>query len=235
VALADATRNADGEIDAELALPVAEALADYMPDVYGMVSPGHIEYVRVSGDAEPPWEDDEGVHMSVPSLSLLHVMRHLADTSDAYAELRDAASKYAAAEFAEVPHGAEEWRFETPVRDAAYVLGAMDAIADDVRQDRGKEGWDEWSADVFGRMTKDVPAPPAFNKDPAGHISASWRQTLRTSGLKGMASCFGAQSTDMVRIWGEGAELGEKAKESLLKVARDVSELGRKRTEQDLS
>lgn len=207
VALADLTRNTEERIDTELALPVAESLADYMPDVYGIVPPGYIDYIRAFGDTKPPWEDEEGVHMAVPSLSLLHVMRHLADTPAAYAELRDAASEYAVVEFAEVPHGAEEWRFESPVRDVAYVLGAMDAIADDVRQDGEKGDWSEWSADAYGRMTKDMSAPPAFSKDPAGHISASWRQTLRAGGRKAMTSSFEAQSTDMVRVWGESADL----------------------------
>ncbi|MFE9173100.1 hypothetical protein ACFYNZ_27145 [Streptomyces kebangsaanensis] len=234
VALAEVTRNGDGRLDPALAVPVAGALADYMPDLYGVVSPGHMDYVRAFEETDPPWKDDTGVHVSVSSLSLLHVIRHLADTPEAYAELRAAVSAYAAAEFVAVPHGAEEWRFESPVRDAAYVLGAMDAVATDVRQDRGEGGWNEWSTDVFGQMAEAVPAPPAFTKDPARHISESWGQTLRAGGQKAMMSCFEAQSAEMVRMWGKGAGLDKEVQKSLLRVARDVSLLGRDETARNL-
>lgn len=228
VTLADVMGREEGTVDAEFALPMAQALADYMPDVYGVVAPGHMDYVRAFGDEKPPWTDDDGgAHVSVSSVSLLQVMRSLADTPTAYAELRDAATGYAATTFAEVPQGAAEWNFESPVQDAAYVLGVMDGVADDVRQDLGAGGWDAWSVDVFGRMTKGVVAPPVFEKDPAGYIGASWRKSLRAGGQKGMVSSFEAQSGDMVRIWSKAAGLDGGVRKSLLEVARDTSELGR--------
>ncbi|MHB9859747.1 hypothetical protein [Streptomyces sp. YIM S03343] len=235
LALDDVTRNGAGHLDPALAVPVSKALADYMPDVYQIVAPGNVEYVRAERDAEPPWQDDDGVHMSVFSTALLHVMRELADSPPAYAQLRDAASRHAAESFASVPRSAEDWRFESPTRAAAYVLGALDAVADDVRKGSGEDNWKDWSTEVFDRLTKTSSTLPAYEDDPAGHIQISWQQTLHATGQKDLLPGLEGQATGMTEVWGKAAGLDTELRKSLLEVARDNSDLGLQSTQRDLS
>ncbi|WP_405772686.1 hypothetical protein OHU34_44470 (plasmid) [Streptomyces sp. NBC_00080] len=167
LALGEITDKAEGELDSALAVPVSKALADYMPDVYQILSPGSIDYVRAGAGSAPPWRDDDGIHMSLARVTLLHVMRHPADRPATYAQLRDAASQHAAGSFAAVPRDAEEWSFESPTRETAYVLGAMDAGAEDVQKDLGEDGWKDWSTDVFSRLTRTSSTPPSYQDAPA--------------------------------------------------------------------
>lgn len=235
VAVNDVTSEGRGRLDEALAVPLAEAISDYMPDVYQILPPGNIDYVRAGVDSEPPWQDDDGVHMSMFSVSLIRVMRHISDSPAAYVELRDTVSQHAAALFATVPREGEEWRFESPTRETAYVLGALDAVAEDVRKDLGDDGWKDWSTDVFSRMTKTTSPLPSYGDDPAGHIEISWRQRLRAADQKNMLTRFETQATDMVQVWGKSAALHSELQQSLLKTARDVSVLGLHETARDLS
>ncbi|MFF6996060.1 hypothetical protein ACFY93_14110 [Streptomyces sp. NPDC008313] len=235
LALGDITDKTEEELDSALAVPVSKALADYMPDVSQILSPGNIDYVRAGVASAPPWKDDDGIHMSLSRVTLLHVMRHLANHPASYAQLRDAASQRAAGSFTAVPRDAEEWRFESPTRETAYVLGAMDAVAEDVQKDLGEDGWKDWNTDVFSQLTKTSSTLPSYQDDPAGHVEISWQHTLRAAGRKNMLARFGTQTADMVQVWGKGAALDGELQKSLLKNARDISMLGLHQTARDLS
>ncbi|MEU7558827.1 hypothetical protein [Streptomyces eurythermus] len=234
IAVDDVTRDGEGTLDPALAVPLAEALSDYMPDYVKITAPGQVEYVRRAGDSVPPWSDDQGVHMSVFPLTLLHVTRQLADHPAAYAQLRASATREIAEEFAGVPRGAGHERFEAAAGGAGYVLGALDAVAEDVREDLGEDGRRDWRADVFARLTKDASAPPSYHDDPSGHIVKVWDGKLRGGGQDKLLATLETQSGEMVRAWGEGAALDSRLRASLLKKARDVSALGLHETARNL-
>ncbi|MDN3258377.1 hypothetical protein QWJ26_00830 [Streptomyces sp. CSDS2] len=234
IAVDDVTRDGDGSLDPALAVPLTEALSDYMPDYVKITAPGQVEYVRRAGDSAPPWSDDEGVHMSVFPLTLLHVTRQLADSPAAYAQLRVAATREIAEEFAGVPRAAGHERFEAAAGGAGYVLGALDAVAEDVREDLGEDGRRDWRADVFARLTKDASAPPSYHDDPSGHIVKAWGGKLRSGGEDQVLTTLETQAGEMVRAWGEGAALDPRLRASLQKKARDVSALGLHETARSL-
>ncbi|WP_103515333.1 hypothetical protein [Streptomyces sp. SM10] len=231
------------KISSDFAVPFSKTLADYMPDVYESLRPANIEYIRAGRNSEPPWKDDEGVHMSVASDYLVRLMRRLSETPAAYAQLREAVSRQAAGKLTSVPPDADGSRFATETKSAGYVLGVFDALAEHVHRDRGegwkslrnlgKISWEDWRTEVFDRLTEDGSAPPSDERDPAGHLTASWRGTLRTAEAENLLSSLGTQITDMVGTAAKSGGLDLNRQVQLTNGAEQFSRMGFKDAEQE--
>lgn len=140
-----------------------------------------------------------------------------------YATVRSAATRYAAEHLVAVPRDAKGIGINVPPADNSSVLGALDAVATDVCRDLGDKRATGWKSAVFERSTAGVSAPPAYAKDPVGHLVDSWRQTLRESGPALSADTFGQQSADMADAWAKARGLNDTMRVELRQNALQVT------------
>lgn len=208
-------KDADGVLDPALRVPLAESLADYAADSHVILGIGNADYVRNGLSSEPAWEDGSGVHMAVPRTWLLQTIRALSEEPTAYVTLRKATTQYSAEGLAAVQPGTTGAQLTAPPMRNARALGALDAVAADVRRSLSEKKAAQWERDVFEELTVNTPASAAYGKDPVGHIVDSWRRTLLANGLESSSTTFEEQSADMVDIWGKALRLDSKLRNSL--------------------
>ncbi|PZH21033.1 hypothetical protein C1I97_00495 [Streptomyces sp. NTH33] len=223
--MSDRTSEKSGEIDADLALPFSQALADYAADVDQILTSVNIDYIRRDTSSTSPWQDEDGVHMSVSVESMRQVIRAISGNPVAYATVRDSITREIADQFAETPHAAGKGGLSLLSKLSARVLGTLDAVAEKAREGGGDAK--SWDRDVLAHLTKNAAIVPAYSKDPAGHLVASWKQKLRTdSSSRGALELFEAQGTEMVRTWSAGLGLGQELSDSLMNDSRNSAHYG---------
>lgn len=223
IAVEDNLESTGGRLDPILSEPLAESLADYAADTDVMLGIGNADYVSNSLPSKPSWEDSDGVHMAVPRASLLRTVRAVSEEPTAYVVLRMAATRHAAEGLAAVERDTTGAELTAPPTRNARTLGALDAVAADIRRDLGENRAPQWERDVFEGLTKKTPEPPSYSKDPVNHLVDSWRRTLLADGAENSSTALEEQSADMVDAWGKALRLDSKVQSSLRKDALDSS------------
>ncbi|MHC5903159.1 hypothetical protein ACVNF4_04485 [Streptomyces sp. S6] len=215
MAVDDTLRSPSNHLDPALRLPFAESLADYSADTQMILGITTGDYVRRAFSSEPAWEDENGVHMSLPTATVERVLRELSQDAAAYVALRTATAREGARELNAVrrdPTGAEP---ASPMARNARVLGFLDAVAEK-RQD------DTWTEAVFRGLAAGPATPPAYGENPVDHIVVSWQGVLRT-GAADPLSALQRQSADMTDIWAKALGIDEKEREGLRRKAFNSS------------
>ncbi|MEU1402609.1 hypothetical protein ABZ471_09625 [Streptomyces sp. NPDC005728] len=230
LAMDDRMGTGAGQVDPALAVPFAEALADYADDTDQILTSVNVDYIRAETQSTSPWEDQTGVHMSISVDSLIHVVRGLSDSPAAYATVRDAATRHIAADFAATPRTSDKVMLGLRAKLAARILGSLDGVAQKVTQDKRQAGAEKWGADVVARLTAHSKAPPAYREDPAGHLLYSWKRELKDAGPKNPLTQLEAQSEDMTRLWARALGLEQGMRDSLPGESRDNAIAARKDT-----
>ncbi|MFB8777527.1 hypothetical protein [Streptomyces broussonetiae] len=235
VAVDDIAGEPGETIEDELAEPVSTALGGYSVDLYEILSPGGLEYTRHAIPSEKAWEDDTGVHMSVSVPALLRVMTALSADPDAYADLRTAVARQAAEQFPATPRDKTEKSLSPYPTVTSWVIGSMNAVAEAARERHADENTAQWDAGAFAGLSKASGNRPAFEDDPAGYITSSWRGTLPSSTPDDLLGLLQAQSIEMTQSWSEALDTNEQVQRSLLRDARNATASARRSTLKELS
>ncbi|MEU7558828.1 hypothetical protein [Streptomyces eurythermus] len=208
------------DVDDSLRMPLAELMADYVPDTHEILKELDADYVTHLSDGEP-WEDRSGVHMTVPNEALLRVMRSVSASPSAYAVLRNAEGQYAAHTMARIPGTAKGFDLSTPVVGNALAFGALDGIASDVTARLSGQEAENWNKAVVGALSAAAPAKiPDFKADPAGYVSATWAKGLNGT-TKTESDAFRSQGAEYLSIWAHGRADGFKAPGKLTEDCRN--------------
>lgn len=212
----------------ELSGPLSDILADYARDVEQILTSVNIEYIRRDASSTSPWQDQDGVHVSVSPESMLHVLRALSANPVAYANVRDSLTREIAGRMSGTPRTAEKDKLALLAKLSAGVLGDLDAVAEKARVGQGDgDGWDRA---VLSRLTEHTVAVPPYSKDPAGHLVESWKRALRTgagSSSGGTLAVLETQGVEMTRTWSAGLGVGRVQADSLVNEARDYASSSR--------
>ncbi|MBZ4320581.1 hypothetical protein [Streptomyces huiliensis] len=136
-------------IHKNLQQPLANALGEYSGDTHEILSAVDKDYIA-HADGEGAWTRDGRSHMSVPAKTLVHVMRGLADSPEAYATLHKAESQYISEELGRIPRDAQGHDRSTPIDKSGAVLGVYSAIREDVINDAKASAYTaaDWKAKV---------------------------------------------------------------------------------------
>ncbi|MFE9120492.1 hypothetical protein [Streptomyces sp. NPDC007172] len=212
-------------VDDRVAVPLAEAVADYADDTHAVLGPGDADYARHGLAADAPWQDGNGVHLAVDRTTLLRALGALSAEPTSYATLRAASTRRAARELASP--GTDPVPAVHPMRNA-WVLGSFDAVADHARKGLGKERLGAWDRTVQSVLTAHMAATvPPYAQDPAGHVLATWQRSLRTTQPGAVFTRLEEQGVLMTRAWGEARGTGAGELSSLVGQARDVADHAR--------
>ncbi|WP_159046320.1 hypothetical protein [Streptomyces sp. MMG1121] len=220
-AVDDTVGTGDRTVDPALAVPLAQALADYADDTDQILTSVNVDYIRADTSSTSPWQDRTGVHMSMSVDTVLHVVRAVSDSPEAYATVRDAATRQAAADLAATPVTAGKETLTLRAKLCGRVLGSLDGVAEKVTGSVGRTGARKWGGDVATRLSAHASAPPAYGQDPAGHLIDSWKQELKGVDAADALARLEAQSMDMSRIWGKALGADGGLQDSLAYGSRD--------------
>lgn len=202
-------KSGEKDVDDSLRMPLAELMADYVPDTHEILKELDADYVTHLSDGEP-WEDRSGVHMTVPNDVLLRVMRSVSASPSAYAVLRNAEGQYAAHTMARIPRTAKGFDLSTPVVGNALAFGALDGIASDVTARLSGQEAAKWNRAVVGALGSAAPEKiPDFKADPADYISATWAKGLNDT-TRTDSAAFRSQGAEYLSIWAQGRADGFK-------------------------
>ncbi|MDN3258378.1 hypothetical protein QWJ26_00835 [Streptomyces sp. CSDS2] len=197
------------DVDDSLRMPLAELMADYVPDTHEILKELDADYVTHLSDGEP-WEDRSGVHVTVPNEVLLRVMRSVSASPSAYAVLRNAEGQYAAHSLARIPRTAKGFDLSTPVVGNALAFGALDGVASDATARLSAQEAGKWNKAVVGALGAAAPAKvPDFRAEPAGYVSATWAKGLNGT-TRTDSDILRSQGADYLSIWAQGRADGFK-------------------------
>ncbi|MEU3755556.1 hypothetical protein AB0H17_22735 [Streptomyces olivoreticuli] len=137
--------NSSSAAPTNLQRPLAKALAEYTTDTHEILS-GNTDYPDHNGI----WKDDGKLKMSVDRDKLLRTTRGLSEDPNAYGTLHYAESQHISNELDKVSPDAKGYHQQNPLRKAGAVLGAYNAIREDVLNDERAAGYSaaDWKAKV---------------------------------------------------------------------------------------
>jgi hypothetical protein len=190
-------------LDRSLSMPLAQLLADYVPDTHEILKNLDADYVKHVFEKEP-WEDESGVHMAVSHDDLVRVMRAVSATPSAYATIRTVEGRHAAAELAGIPAGATGYDLSAPAAGDSLALGALDGIATSVVSSLSKGDAEGWESRVKNSLSSTAPREiPVYRDDPVGYVADSWNKVLKNSS-EGLLLTLREQNIDYLHIWAKG-------------------------------
>ncbi|WP_328659566.1 hypothetical protein [Streptomyces sp. NBC_00334] len=219
VALADIT-DGSHSADRQLTTPLSLALADYSPDMYGILSPGRDDYLSRELPSDEAWQDGKGAHMSIGAPPLFRVMTFLSGDPEAYANLRNSLTEQVAEELPGAPPSRTEEALSPYPTVTSWVIGKMDAVAVAAQEDMGGQESAAWDKQVLVRLSSEGGTPPSFDHDPAGYITDSWRETLPEQPPADLLKVLEAQSVEMTRAWATALSTSDATRSSLVTDAR---------------
>ncbi|MFJ6623457.1 hypothetical protein ACIQOW_38560 [Kitasatospora sp. NPDC091335] len=204
VVLALADRE-DHHVHPDVRRPLAEALADYASDTHAVLSLVDAGDTTHAGSSDGARQDGQGVHFSVDRGELVRALRGLSEDPTAYALLRTADLRRAAAGFAAVGPNPPDAEIENQVGRAAMPAGAFDAIADDVLRGRGADSRREWQSEALSRLrASEGDPPPDYSADPAGHLAAACLARVDPEDTSGVVQ-LQRQTVDLLNRWSEAS------------------------------
>ncbi|WP_331721123.1 DUF6571 family protein [Streptomyces sp. NBC_00454] len=203
------------DLDPALRLPVAAALADYAPDLHEMLAGLNSEYVTKAGRDTPPWEAGGTYRLSVSTDVFRKTLRAVAENPQAYALLRKTETRFAAERLAAVPADATGTALSGPPTANARALGILDGLADTITNQDAQQAR-KWRDIVFERLLEGQVGPPAYQDDPAGHLTATWLQELKNAPEEERAESLRTQGVSMARTWTQARNTDEQTRQDLL-------------------
>lgn len=153
------------EVEENLRVPIAQALAEYAPDTNEILGGLDGEYAENMKDGYfLDGNNADRAHLSTPADSLVHVMRGLSEDPDAYGALHKAQSRYIDAELDRLPQGATGYSESNPLSKAGATMGTLTAIREDVLNDERTSAYTDadWKAKVAYHIIGGVVTPMAI-------------------------------------------------------------------------
>ncbi|MFI6055936.1 hypothetical protein ACIBCO_38415 [Streptomyces violascens] len=207
-------RSGIASLNEEFSSPLADALVEYSIDVYKILAPGSFDYSKRDSPSDPPWEDENGAHVSIFQKPLMRVIRGLSATPSAYAELRLGVTRSAAHALATTPESAinaDGSLGPSGPKVNAWPLGALDVIADNVTDNLSKERAAEWKNRVFADLTQETSLNfPSYGNGAEQNIVVTWKNLLKSTGSDHVVTHLHEQGPVLVKAWGKGIQLSEK-------------------------
>lgn len=200
------------------------ALASYTEDIYEILIPSDVEYVRHALPSDEAWTDAEGAHMSVSPDSLVRIMVSLSVDPEAHGNLRNAMTRHVVQKLAASPRNTSEEALSSYPSITAWELGTMDAVARAARDGLSEDKRDSWEEETLARLSsKTTESVPSFGNDPVGHLITSWQKSLPSDSpddLLEVLEVLEAQSTELVRVWTTALGTSDAVQASLVNEAR---------------
>ncbi|WP_149181476.1 hypothetical protein [Streptomyces sp. TRM49041] len=219
-------------VDPALRAPLATALADYASDTHEILAGLDSEYMRLDGEAIPPWESDGTYHLALYSTYFKDIVRAISEDPKAYAILRMAQTRHAARELTAVPGEARDAEFTiVPVKNAR-VFGILDGIGDAVAEHQDEEDAQAWRAAVMDHLLREP--TNGDESDPAGHVVTMWLRDLENTPAADRPDHLSAQAVHMARTWTLARKTDDSVQESLLREVDDNQRKVREQVKRDL-
>ncbi|MET9467291.1 hypothetical protein ABZY44_21295 [Streptomyces sp. NPDC006544] len=203
-------------LDPALRSPLANALADYAPDLHAMLAGLDSQYVLQAGRDAPPWEADGTYHLSVYTNVLRETVRAVAEDPAAYALLRMTETRTAAQHLVDVPADATGHAFTAPPTTNARAFGILDGIANAVTHGQDKDQAQKWRRTVMDRLLDEPATPKTYREDPAAYLTATWINDLKDTPDKDRPDRLRTQGIDMARTWTRERTTEEQTRQALL-------------------
>ncbi|MFJ7201405.1 MULTISPECIES: hypothetical protein [unclassified Streptomyces] len=199
----------DRTLAADLRMPLAESLADYANDTQEILDGTNSEYTRWASPSGTAWQDETGYHFSVFRGELVRVLRGISEEPTAYAILRNAQTRWGAAQLGSLTAEAKSNVLEgAPVTNAS-ALGGYDAIAADVVRDKEASAAARWGDTVYTALSSPEAAAPATPRSAlSGRIAEKWRASLASVPAKERTDHLREQGTFMFTTWAKAAGVG---------------------------
>ncbi|MEU3651242.1 hypothetical protein AB0E67_00075 [Streptomyces sp. NPDC032161] len=209
LAVNDSLIHGDGALAAELRLPLAESLADYANDTQEILDGTNSEYTRWASPNSIAWQDATGYHFSVFNGFLVRVLRAVSEEPAAYAALRDAQTRWGAAQLGSLTAEARKNDLGgAPVTNAA-ALGGYDAIAADVVRSKEASDAPRWVDAVYAALrSPEAPVSAAPRSALSDPIAKSWRASLASVPAEERTDHLREQGAFMFTAWAEAAGVG---------------------------
>lgn len=212
----DALKENGYSVDHSLRLPLAELLADYVSDTHEILRRLDSDYVIHLSDKEP-WQDKDGVHMTVAYDSLVRVVRAVSESPAGYAKIRTAEGRYAAENLVSIPEDATGFSLSVPACGNGLALGPLDAVAADITTELPGEDAQKWEKEVLDSITAPFSSDvPSYKSDPVGHVTGTWAKQAE-DGQDKFLTVLDTQAVDYIRIWAKNRAEGSPSSENLAK------------------
>ncbi len=221
VAIDDVIGENAAPLDLRLTGPVSMALTSYTEDIYEILIPSDVEYVRHALPSDEAWTDSEGAHMSVSPDSLIRIMVSLSVDPEAHGNLRNAMTRHVVQKLAASPRSTSEEALSSYPSITAWELGTMDAVARAARDGLDEDKRDSWEEETLARLSsKTAESVPSFDDDPVGHLVTSWKKSLPSDSPDDLLDVLEAQSTELVRVWTTALGTSDEVQASIVNEAR---------------
>ncbi|MFB7917789.1 hypothetical protein [Streptomyces sp. NPDC056061] len=209
LAVNDSLVHGDRTLAADLRLPLAESLADYAQDTQEILDGTNSEYTRWASPESVAWQDETGYHFSVLRGELVRVLRGASEEPAAYAILRDAQTRWGAAQLGSLTEKATGDALEGAAVTNSAALGGYDAIAADVVRDKESSAAAQWMDAVYAALRSPGATSSAAPRSAlSDRITGKWRASLASVPAAKRADHLREQGTAMFAAWAEAAEVG---------------------------
>jgi hypothetical protein len=225
----DAAKENGHSVDPSLRMPLAELLANYVSDTHEILKQLDSDYVVHVSDKEP-WQDKDGVHMTVAHESLIRVMKAVSEDPSAYAKIREAEGRYSAENLISIPAHAKGASLSVPACGNALALGSLDGIAADITNKLSDEEAARWEQKVTTSIASSFPSDvPSYKSDPVNYVTGTWAKQIKES-EKDFSTSFGTQAVDYIRIWAKNRAEGSSLSQNLAQECQADADRSRSET-----
>lgn len=195
-----------GAVPAPLRRPLGQALRGYAGDLYETLHGLNFAYKAAETPSSGSWEDGTGAHFSVPTDTALRAIRAVSDDPAEYAALRSAMDDEGVRRFAALAEDARGNATTAVAATDARVTGALAGVADQVAKG-ASTGADRWYGEVFAALSAGDRRIPSAASDIGGHLTASWKSSLRAAAESDRADLLLQRSERLFVLWADAREV----------------------------
>lgn len=225
----DALTASGHSMEPSLQITLAELLANYASDTHEILRQLDADYLLHLTD-EQPWQDKDGVHMTVAHESLVRVMRAVSEDPSAYAKIRTAEGRYAAENLVSIPVHAKDFVVSVRACGNALVFGSLDGIAADATKKLSNSEVTAWQQEVTSTVASaSLSDVPTYKSDPVNHVTGAWVKQLQET-QKDFSTTFNTQAINYIRIWVENQAENFSLPQNLVQKCQADSERSRSET-----
>lgn len=204
-----------GAVPAPLRLRLGRALQGYAGDLYEILHGLNFAYRTAEVPSSGPWEDETGAHFSVPTATALRAIRAVSDEPTEYAALRSAMDDEGVRRFGGLAEDARGNATTAVAATDARVTGALAGVADQVAKG-ASTGAGRWYVEAFAALTAGDRRIPSAASDIGGHLTASWKSSLRAAAESDRADLLLQRSERLFILWADAREVPAPERDSTL-------------------
>ncbi|CAM5621865.1 hypothetical protein [Streptomyces griseus] len=205
-----------GAVPAPLRRPLGQALQGYAGDLYEILHGLNPAYVNTAAvPSSGPWEDGTGAHFAVPADTALRAVRAVSDGPAEYAALRSALDDEGVRRFAALAEDARGSATTAVAATDARVTGALAGVADQVAEG-ASGGADRWYGEVFAALTEGDRQVPSAASDIGGHLTGSWKSSLRAAAEPDRADLLLQRSERLFVLWADARKVPAPERDATL-------------------